>query len=332
MSGGFNEIDKEKEEMRKILFDKNKQDEMEKKGYTIVQLLSNDGINYIIEELSQLHPDDGFEPKDSSHNYSFHFTFFDTNTNYRRKTNHLIHSLFLPHIKRILVDYKILAGNFFVKPAGEGELHVHQNWDITKNRKDTTVAVWCPLLDVDESNGTIHVVEGSHKLVPNITTHNTTPFFNNFAEALMHKYSIPIRLKAGEALIFDDSLIHWSPKNKSSAPRFVAHAVCIPAEATPVFYYLDQNTPGKNFELFELNNEFFIDHSQEELYSRPQNLKSLGFIENKNCSISESEFLELFKNGDEIRRKIYYPELTDNINGKSSFLNRIKRIFEFSKF
>lgn len=314
--------------MRKIFFDENTQKELMQKGYTKVQLLTDEEVAYVVNELSKLTPDDRFAPTGNEYGSTFHFTFIDTNKDYRQKTNDLLSELFAPHIKRLLVDYTILTCNFYVKPSGRGQLHVHQNWNMTAKKNDTSLTVWCPLIDVDEQNGTLYVVEGSHKIVPNIETYNTTPFFYNFCNSIMERHSKPMRLKAGEGLIFDDSLIHWSADNKSSVPRYVAQALCVPQEATPVFYYPVQNNEGNRFELLELDNEFFIEQSFQDLLNRPDNLKSLGFLENTNAMLSEDAFLKLLKKGDEIRHKIYYPEETNITKSRVSLLSQIKSLFK----
>jgi len=45
---------------------------------------------------------------------------------------------------------------------------------------DTSITVWCPLVDADERNGSLHVVEGSHKIVPDVSGPWGNPFFRNF--------------------------------------------------------------------------------------------------------------------------------------------------------
>lgn len=311
--------------MRDIFFDEHSQKELIRKGYTKVKILTTEEVTYIINELSHLKPHDGFDSTGTEYRSTFHFTFIDTNLDYRRKTNELLFNVFSPHIKRLLVNYQILTCNFYVKPPGRGQLHVHQNWNITTKLNDTTLTVWCPLVDVNENNGTLQVVEGSHKIVPNIETYNSIPYFYNFCDLLMKKYSKPLRLKAGEAIIFDDSLIHWSADNRSSTPRYVAQSLCVPIEATPVFYYPDQSAANKRFELLELDNKFFVEHSFHDLLNRPSDITSLGFVENANTMLTEKEFLNLLNKGDEIRHNIYFP---DEVK-KTNILKRIKSYLNF---
>lgn len=295
-----------------------------KKGYTVVPLLSDDEVAYILKEIEQLKPDDKFSPSgDGVYHVSYHCTFIDTNFDYKRQANKLIREVFMPHVNRLLVDHEILTCNFFVKQYGKGRMNVHQNWPALADLKDTSVTVWCPLVDVDETNGTIQFVEGSHKIVPHISGPICDAYCQDFQEELIEHYLKPISLKAGEAVIFDDELLHWSADNLSAKPRFAVHLLCVPSDAKKVFYYLDQKE-SKQFEVFEVDSEFFLRHSITDLLNRPADAKSLGFVENKNRILSKEEFDQLLKNGDEIRRAIYFPEEATKPNTKISLLKRMR--------
>jgi hypothetical protein len=128
-------------------------------------------------------------------------------------------------------------------------------------------------------------------------------------------------LKAGESLIFDDSLIHWSAQNSSDRPRYAIQILCIPSDCTPVFFYFDANAPEKGFELFEVDSNYFIEHTIMDFVQRPTDAKRLGFIRNRNRLLSEHEFAEKLKNGDEIRRRIYFPNAAGRIR------NRLASVF-----
>jgi hypothetical protein len=46
---------------------------------------------------------------------------------------------------------------------------------------------------------------------------------------------VPINLKVGQALIFDDSIVHGSPDNNSLNSRYVFHYLAIPKETNPIY-------------------------------------------------------------------------------------------------
>lgn len=289
--------------MRKIFNQEEQQAQFIEKGYVTMPLLSAQEVAFIWQELDAMRPNDGFAPQDRRSDY--HCTFLDTNEDYKRQANQLIAEIFNPYIEKILNNFKILSGNFYVKPPGKGRFEIHQNWMHVDDIKHTTLTIWCPLLDVDRINGTLEIVEGSHKIVPDVATVNVDYYFKNFENALLEKYLRPVPLKAGECIIFDDSLIHYSGQNNSDKPRYAIQIEVIPAEMQPVIYHFDKANPEKGFEVFEVDFSFFIKGNIHTMRDRPFMLKSRGFVPNHNRLLTESEFVEKMNKGHETRQLLY---------------------------
>ena len=272
-------------------------------GYVTLPLLSDSEVSFIQKALETMRPHDGFAPQNRSSDY--HCTFLDTNEDYKRKANHLIAEVFNPYLEQILYNFRILSGNFYVKPPGKGRFEIHQNWMHVDDIKHTTLTVWCPLLDVGSHNGTLEIVAGSHKIVPDVATVNVDYYFKNFEEALLEHYLRPVELKAGACIIFDDSLIHYSGQNNSEAPRRAIQIEVIPAEIQPVIYHFDKAHPEKGFEVFEVDFEFFIKGNIHNMKDRPGMLGSRGFVRNINRLLTEVEFAEKLQNGPATRQALY---------------------------
>ena len=316
--------------MRNILFDQARQKQLLEKGYTICPFISGEQVADILDRLLQLSPDDKFSPEgnDKYAGTTIHSTFLDTNIEYKRKADGLIRDAFSSQIEELLDNYRVLTGNFFVKPPGRGNLPIHQNWSFLQNPNDITITIWCPLVDVDKENGTIQLIEGSHKVTQNIVTPTCLPVFSDYEDTLVKNYSKPISLKAGECLIFDDRIIHWSGDNKTTAPRYVVQILCVPAEARTVFYYLDPTAPEKGFEMLEVGVDFFIEQKITDLISGHSKPRSLGFIENKNISLTEEDFIYALKNEETIGLRDHISEGTAKTGGNVSLLHRIKSFFK----
>lgn len=309
--------------MRNILFDENSQKELETKGYTIVQFLSDEEIVYLRSELNKLRPEQNYSSyKDK---LSYHDSRADKDVYYKQHSTNLINKVFLPHVNRLLIECENIASSFFIKPPEKGEVEPHQHSPVTTNIKETPVVIWCPLVDVSESNGTLQVVEGSHKIVPGIFAYDYPNFFANYRETIK-EYSKPINLKAGNALIFDNNLIHWSGINKTGSSRFVAVSMYYPKESKPVFYYYNKDVP-KYFEVFEINRDFYLQYSLQCSMDRPKDFKSLGFVKNKNCEITEDEFVAMLKKGDEIKPEIHIYDSANETKEKFKVLKHIKQFF-----
>jgi hypothetical protein len=309
--------------MRQIFHDWDLQNEFLNKGFITMPLLSEKEVEYLLSGLKNLQPDDHFDPNEGTGmGMTFHATLLDTNADYRRKADDLIREVFSPHIERLLT-YEVLVCNFFVKPPEKGVLKFHQNWSFLEDTDDTTLTIWCPLVDANEKNGTLQILEGSHKLVPHVITVNTPEYFDNFI-GLIEEHSTPVPLKAGHAIVFDDSLLHGSGQNDSSSPRCAVQIVCVPKDVEKVAYrILSEST----FEMFEMDSNFFIDHTPMDLAMGEVKAKNLGAVENRNHALSDAEFVKLLKNGDEIRQNIYFPKEAKQSGFLGSLLDSVKGIF-----
>jgi len=289
---------------RKVLNDDKLQELFQAKGYVKLPLLDVHEVQAIIEFIKTLKPDDSFRPKGGNlYNPStYHCSFLDTNVEYKRKVRDFLMSVFLPHTDEILCGYQILNINFYVKQPGSGVFQIHQNWPSTPV-EDTSVTVWCPLLDVNGHNGGIQVVEGSHKIIPDIASLHAPIFFKQFEAELIRDYLKPIPMSAGEGLVFDDSLIHWSSDNNSDKPRFAIQIEMLPNEVTPRYYHFDKLT--NQFEIFAVDAEYYINHNMSDLLERPKGQTSLGYFENKNRELSLEEFGMKMKKGPKTRAELY---------------------------
>lgn len=293
--------------MRDFMVDPSLQAQLLSDGYVTVPMLDASDVRELGSALDRLTPDDGFAPDGTGafNRSTYHCTFLDTNVDYKRRAQSLISDTFQPKIDQIVVDYRILTGNFYVKVPGRGRFQVHQNWPTTQDLSITTLTVWCPLQDCDESNGTLHIVPGSHKILPDVATPQRRPFFQPFEDTLIQRHLVPVELSAGDALVFDDSLVHWSPENRSVSPRRAVQIETVPREVTPVLYHLDETGPTPRWELYEVGPEFFIDRSIDQVIGRPVDLRLVGTAPFENRGLTEIEFLELLANGPEIRASVY---------------------------
>jgi phytanoyl-CoA dioxygenase PhyH len=289
--------------MRQIFRDDTLQRAFLEPGYVKVPMLSPPEVAAIRAALAQMRPHDAFAPQGPR---TFHCSYLDDNEDYRRSVFRLLQAAFAPSIGKYLKNYIALNCNFYVKPPGAGEFLLHQNWPALP-LDDTSVTIWCPLLDTDAANGTLEFVVGSHKIVPHVEGPNVPGLFDRIRRQVIEKYLTPVPVNAGEAIIFDDSLIHWSARNTAPEPRVAIQILCVPADAQPCFYFYDPGHPER-FEQIRVDSEFFLKVRPRELCVRDPAWVSLGFVPNRNVFPDEAEFLALLARGPETRRRIYAGE------------------------
>lgn len=284
--------------MRPVLADSGLQSAFEAKGYVRVPMLDAAQLAALMAEIATLRPADGFAPDGSGFaRNSYHCTFLDTDTGYKRAAFDLLSRHFAHVLTGYLSDYRVLSANFYVKPPGQGDFPIHQNWPVLADFAATSVTIWCPLVDVDAANGTLHVVPGSHKLLPHVEGPDSPAYFAGFADRL-YAHMLPLPAAAGEGFIFDDGIVHGSPPNLTDAPRIAVQITCVPAEMTPVFFF---NRGENRFEIVEAGPEFYIEQAVSDLFARQPHWRHLGEVESRNRQIDEAEFLHLLSHGDAIR-------------------------------
>ncbi|RAV21464.1 phytanoyl-CoA dioxygenase family protein [Paenibacillus contaminans] len=108
---------------------------------------------------------------------------------------------------------------FYKEPGAPGQAS-HQDYYYIKNDPMTMIAAWTAMEDVvDEENGCLWVIPGTHKLgllphgaVKNIEEHES---WTEETEGVDTSCQIPVIMEKGDILFFSELLIHSSNKNRS---------------------------------------------------------------------------------------------------------------------
>lgn len=117
---------------------------------------------------------------------------------------------------------------FYKEPGAHGQA-AHQDYYYIKNDPNTMIAVSIAMEDVDQENGCLWAIPGSHKLgllphgkVKNVEEHEA---WTDETEGIDLTKEIPLVMKKGDMVIFHNLLIHSSTKNRS-AERWRRSYVC----------------------------------------------------------------------------------------------------------
>lgn len=280
--------------MRSVFKDAGDEIFFRKHGYVLKNLIPQETIDRIKAEFAGLKPDDEFNPTRGAHNYAtYHCTFLDTNIDYKRKVRGIIADNLMPHISNVLNNYRMLNGSFYVKPSGKGKLEIHENWCHLQDISMTSVTAWIPLMPVTRANGTLEIIEGSHKLVPSIATFGGVHYFKDFEQQLEDDFFEPVDMVPGQCIIFDDTLLHYSRDNSVIDPRVAIQIEIIPAEVNPVLYYVDKQKHPGELEMLEVDSEFFLNENKVSFAELKSKLKSVGMAKDINRKITLDEFKTL---------------------------------------
>tara|TARA_B110000908_G_C10225173_1_gene437546 strand:+ start:1034 stop:1933 length:900 start_codon:yes stop_codon:yes gene_type:complete len=260
------------EKMQKVFQDDKLQEEFEENGYVIVPYYNAEEVAYLSKLYRDLHPKDeeGFFPST-----------FSKDKNYRICADEEIRNIGNRSMQKYLCDYKTVCGSFIVKSPGENSLmDVHQDMTLVDETKYTGINIWCPLLDLTKDNGLLFALPKSHRLYPTFRGSSVPNIYEAVYDEIK-ELSTPLYLKAGEAVIFDQSIIHWSLPNLSDEIRPVTNTYFTHKEATFRICYYDKEKEPNKVEVFAQDDTFMTNFEQfgENIFDRPKIGKSLGFFD-----------------------------------------------------
>ena len=222
-----------------------------------------------------------------------HVTMFHPSYEYRKKVEEKIRELFAAKTESYLNSYRVLYTNLMIKePGPEGDFPVHQDWTYTDESRFASYAFWIPLQDVDTTNGVLHAVRGSHKFITALRGPYVHEPFKQLSEKIKTEYAEPINLKAGEALVWDHRLIHFSLPNISSAPRMAFTLIAVPKEAEAIHCFGLDETQGTSIEKYAVDTDFFLRYT---IGKKPNGVTLLETVSQKAITFSEEQFVHMLQ-------------------------------------
>ncbi len=258
---------------RPIFRDVELQKRFDEQGFVTVDFYTPEDLAAVEELYRSTHTESegGFFPSTYSDNKA-----------YREKVDRELKRIGQKKFDELFSGYQLINGCFIVKnPGEESYLHIHQDMTLVDESEFTGINVWTTTTDLTEQNGVLYVLPGSHRFFPTYRGHTLPGFYDSIQEEIKD-YMVPYYLKAGQAVIFDQSIIHFSPPNLSNTPRVVTNVFITHADARFITCFHDKNNPeflGK-VELFEQEITFMTENEQfgKDIYARPKMGKSLGLF------------------------------------------------------
>ena len=155
-------------------------------------------------------------------------------------------------MRKYFQDFIIPVSQFYTKKAfTSGDIDLHADSSLLINHQlEPHYAIWVPLIDVNSGNGTLTVVPKSHRINRAFFAASLGGYHQDHLEWL-RQFEVPITLKAGQAVIFDNNLLHNSTANTSAFDR-----LC--------FTFRTTHFASQYYSFFTANKEMgFVEISQE---------------------------------------------------------------------
>jgi hypothetical protein len=281
--------------MRKVLNDDALNAEFIKNGYVRVPFISPEEIQLLTQHFFDTLPQSGGQITadetgvDGTPLITYDFTFIDKNIAYKKQVFDMITARFRARMDQLLADYKPIIANYIRKKSDNGEVPLHQNWAFADEHKCYTVSIWCPLVDSTIDNGTLQVVPGSHKRFGETRGPMVPWELDSIKQEIISKYLVPLETRAGDCVILDDSIIHYSAVNKTSGLRLAIQLICIPSEMPSIHYHMNSGVSQEQIEVLEVDADFYMQFNP---WKNPGNVKRIKTIPFRKGLIDEKEFIE----------------------------------------
>lgn len=251
-----------------IFKDEALQKQFETDGFVKISLLDHNDIE-ALKALFQRYfpnPSSGFFSSSYENDYPL-----------KKEISEAIGKIVLPQLEKNFIDYTWFGSAFLSKGNGaRSEMPMHQDWTIVDEAQFVALNIWTPLQDTNEENGTLEVIKGSHRWHSELRA-PTLPFYYNGFQQELKQYLTCIPVKATEAIVLNQAVIHYSKPNKTSEIR-LALTTGIKSKGAPMlFHYWNKEKPDE-IEQFRQEDDFllrFTDFHQT-IFQRPVTGESVG--------------------------------------------------------
>lgn len=262
------------EPTRQYLKDAHLDKRLAEDGYVVIPFLSEKEVQSLKQVFGEAHPE---QPA------PFYATAHHQDSDFRKKMSAAISEVLKPHCELVFHECNLLGASFISKSKDDAsKLQPHQDWNIVDETEFRSFNLWIPLVDLTEENGAIEVLPKSHDWVRGYR-HSSIDCAYRKVHDLVWENMKPLYMKAGEALIYDHSLLHASKANQTEEKRIACASGVMPAEAEMFFYW---NNNGA-VEQYKSNVEFFM---TQNIFEGPNGLEKVAALEYDFPTVEEADF------------------------------------------
>ena len=197
----------------------------------------------------------------------------NADTTYRRNVSDVLAAALDATVTGLFRRHEPFLRVYLCKWPGESsDLYIHRDWMYTDERLGhRTYVVWIALQDVVGDRGLLQVLRGSHRFDPMPRgTDLNAPWLRH--QDLIHDRLEVIPVRAGEAVIFDNQLVHASLPNTSSEPRLVV-AMGMKDRDAPLVHF--RRDPDGRAVRYDVDPQFFLTETPAGLLGAPPDLAAV---------------------------------------------------------
>lgn len=165
-----------------------------------------------------------------------------------------IESIITDKLHLIVDEFKVVIYTALAKSSNENsQLALHQDASYVDENIDYSMSLWIPLTNSNLENGAIHILNGSHKTFPTI---RCATIIHDYGDSELIKSKMKcIEVKAGEALLFNSRMLHYTPINTSGETRIAVMSCLMSTNADVLQWY---KIDDSKLEVYKMEDDFFF--------------------------------------------------------------------------
>ena len=165
---------------------------------------------------------------------------FSPDAHYRQTLSQAVAAAIQPRLDQCAPEAQLVYGGFTNKAPCEPASVVpfHQDPSFVDEARWGAANIWIPLVDLDDDNGPLWVVPGSHRFNRGLRGFNQL-FAYDAHEADLKSLARPLYARAGQAILFSHSLFHFSPPTRSDHARPAAGGLLVERGAPLHYNFVD---------------------------------------------------------------------------------------------
>jgi hypothetical protein len=271
-----------------MLKDKINEDFLRERGYVVIPFLKEKEILEIQEYYDKTY---------ESFSTPFHTTHFSSNFELKRQVNDFLISTCQRAITQVFHDnYKAIFANFMVKEGGgQNPMPLHADWTYVDEKQYESYAIWIPLIDTSIGNGCLSVIPFSHYLSHHIRGPRILQWNYPTNEELINAFGIPIPILAGNAILYNHRLLHYSEPNLTNFRRVALNISLVPHN-TPLLHFTIPEGESEILKFAPENSEFYIQYNNFQMPILGNCISKLNPLEVYTFDNSYQHFIEKHKN------------------------------------
>ena len=294
------------------------EEQFKKNGFVKIQLLSKE----VVDELLNYYHHQQFTNKVEA---GFHISLDHQDETLVEKVSQKIMDTLQPYSDSFFENYQTFTASYVIKEPGKQNIvPPHQDWTFVDENKYCSATVWTPLTAVKEQNGALAVIKGSHLLFNHFRSSPSPQSKSPLSDHIftLFPYTEVIEMEAGEALVFDNRLIHASPPNLSKQAR-VAIGIGITQKEAQLKHYFQHPQKEQQLEVYDVQASFFNYYNNKRLSDLfdqgelPKNVLTVGSVAREVPTLSKEEMEEKIKK-------------LDGVSYNHAFMERLASLFNYS--